>query len=170
METSPSHGKVSPAGPGASMPWVSPWGATSPVWWHVLEMGDTAKGMWWLGHRAQLPQPPRGVSWRISPSRVVSCCIQACPLSFPSAWRHRLRVPHLHPAGGHDIPEVGGAGGAQWSHHAVRGTSRPVWHPGDTGTREGPTEGRWRGLGQPLLLATGIRGSCCCPRALWLFQ
>lgn len=41
------------------MPWVSPWGATSPVWWHMLEMGDTAKGMWWLGHRAQLPQPPR---------------------------------------------------------------------------------------------------------------
>lgn len=72
------------------MPWVSPLGATSPVWWHMLEMGDMAKGMWQLSHRAQLPHPPRGVSWRTSPYRLVSSCIQALLLSFPSAWRHCL--------------------------------------------------------------------------------
>lgn len=136
------------------MPWASPWGATSPVWRHMLEMGDMAKRMWWLSHRAQLPQPHREVSWRISPYRLVSSCIQAHLLSFPSAWWHRFRVPHLHPAGGHDIPEVGGAGGAQWPHHAVRGTS---WQGGSWGMWEGPIEGCARGVWNSL---------CCWPRAL----
>lgn len=64
-------------------------------------MGDTAKEMWWLSH---CHSPPEELSWRISPHRLVSSCIQAHLLSFPSAWRHCLGVPHLHPAGGHDIP------------------------------------------------------------------
>lgn len=129
----------------------------------VLEMGDTAKGMWWLSHRSQLPQPPRGVFWRTS-YRPVSSCIPAHLLSFPSAWRHCLRVAHLHPAGGHDIPEVGGTSGAQRPHHAVRGTSRPVRQLGDMGTQEGPVEGCIGGVSDNLCcLPWGIEAAAAIP-------
>lgn len=93
-------------------------------------------------------------------------------LSFPSAWWHRLRVSHLHPAGGHDISEVGGTGGAQRPHHAVRGVSRtPV--PTDLselvvamGARVQPAE---------ILLATGFVSpgsafSATVTIQQWLFQ
>lgn len=128
------HGKVSLAGSVIAL------GSRQPCWWPVPELGDTAEGTRWLSHRAELLQPSQGVSRRISPPSLVSCRIRARPLSFPSARRHRLGVPHLHPAGGYDISEVGGTGGAQRPHHAVRGMSR---------TAVGPTGDPWGHEGVP---------------------
>lgn len=146
------HGKVSLAGSIVTL------GGCQPCWWPVLEMGDVSEGTRWLSHRAELLQPSKGVSRRVSPPGLVSCHIRARPLSLPSARRHRLRVPHLHPAGGHDLSEVGGAGGAQRPHHAVRGRSRTAGAP--TGTR-GDTRGFQQGeLGQLLLRLMGVKGGC----------
>lgn len=88
------------------------------------------------------------------------------PFYFPSAWRHRLRVPHLHPAGGHDISEVGGTGGAQRPHHAVRGMSWVAAAPAGDPRGHGrvPPGGMqwWWGvdLGQLLLSVGGMKGGC----------
>lgn len=79
-------------------------------------------------------------------------------LSFPSAWWHRLRVSHLHPAGGHDISEVGGTGGAQRPHHAVRGASRaPV--PTDLSELSSCWWLRWE-HGSSLLKSSWPQGLC----------
>lgn len=42
-------------------------------------------------------------------------------LLFRSSRRHCSRISHVHPAGWHDLPQMGGACGTQWSHHTVWG-------------------------------------------------
>ena len=55
-----------------------------------------------------------GISASISPQMFV--------LWIPgSSRRHRAWVADLHSTGWHDLPEVGGASGAQWFHHPIRG-------------------------------------------------
>lgn len=49
------------------------------------------------------------------------CFKEGCFLSCRSSWRHRSRVPDLHPARRHDIPQVGGTHRAKRSHHTVWG-------------------------------------------------
>ena len=55
--------------------------------------------------------------------RLMFMCLLCSPFStnLPSSRWHRLGVLDLHPIGRHDLPQVGGASGAQWTHHSIRG-------------------------------------------------
>lgn len=87
------------------IPWQSVTGGSGSVAGASSSRVATAPSGGWFPREFLLP------AWFLAVSEHVP---------FPSsAWWYRLRVPDLHPAGGHDISEVGGTGGAQWPHHTV---------------------------------------------------
>lgn len=129
-----------------------------------LEMGDTAKGMWWLtGHNCH--SHPGGFPGEFLLTD-----------SFPAASKH-ISFPSPVPGGiaseSLTFTPLEDMIFLKWeepvepngliTQYEVCPGCCVTWGNGDTGGAHGGV--CWTGLGQPLLSAMGIRGNCCCPRA-----